>query len=219
MIRRRTVVAVLAVLASLTVQIGSAAEFRPISKGPTTVENFVEELFFLTRSSGSLTLKGTCKATNVTNDVASDELPRPPQGPFQNLGVALTAVSQLDPHLSWSREADDFVQIRDNRVQNDVLRIRLQRIHFSQVRDSNAAIRIVLDAPEVQAYYQQNHIERATPYNAIYRTPKGFPTLSEDMHNVTVEEALDRIVRFFPGLWIYSECEDGSHRRVMIAGF
>lgn len=220
MIRRHTIVAVLVVLSSLAVEIGSTAEFRPISKGPTTVVNFLDELFLLTHSSGSLTLKGTCEITNVTNGVASDTLSHPPQGPFQNLDVALTAVSQLSPHLSWSKNADGLVRVRDDRVPNDVLKIRLRRVHFSQVRDSNAAIQIVLNAPEVQTYFQRNHIERATPFNAImYRTPKGFPTLSEDLHSVTVAEALDRIVRFFPGLWIYSECQNGSLKRVMIEGY
>ena len=48
--------------------------------------------------------------------------------------------------------------------------------------------------------------------------PKDAPKLSGDLRNVTVAEALDRIVRFFPGLWIYSECTSGSLRRVMVRG-
>lgn len=180
----------------------------------------MSELFLLTHNSGSLTLKGTCEITNVTNGVESDALPNPPQGPFQNLGEALTEVSKINPHLSWSRDADGFVRIRDNRVPDDVLRIRLQRVHFKRIRDSNAAIRIILEAPEVQAYFKENDIERSTSFNAsMYTTPKGFRTLSGDLHNVTVAEALDKIVWFFPGLWVYRECENGSLRRLMVDGF
>jgi hypothetical protein len=220
MTRRHTIVAIVVVLSSLVVQIGLAAEFRPISKGPTTVENFLDELFLLTHSSGSLILRGTCKVTNVTNGVASDDLPNPPQGPFQNLDEALNAVSKLNPHLSWSRDANGLTRVRDDRVPTDVLRLRLQRVHFNRVRDSNAAIRIVLDAPEVQAYFRENDIERSTSFNAsMYTTPRGFPTSSGDLRNVTVAEALDRIMRFFPGLWMYNECENGPLKRVMVDGF
>jgi hypothetical protein len=220
--RHLTISGFLLLLAFPAAQTGSAAELRPVSKGPTTLVNYMEELFFLTKSSGSLILKGTCKATNTDNDVVSEALPHPPQGPFQNLDNALIAVSQLNSHLLWSRDVDGLVRVRDNRVSNDVLSIRLQRVHFSRAVDSNAAIRSVLSTPEVQAYFKQNHIEEAMPFIGLRPIPsKGQPKLSDDLHNVTVAEAFDRIVRFFrfPRLWIYSECENGSLRRVLVAGF
>lgn len=209
----------LIILALLTEQTGLAREFRPISKGPTTVVNYLGQLFFLSKNSGSLILKGTCKATSSGNDVVSEDIPHPPQGSFQDLGAALSVVAQLDPHLSWSQDADGLVRVRDDRVSNDVLGIRLEHVHFNRARDLNAAIRMVLNTSEVQAYFKQNHIEMATPFiDLSAMNSKGLPKLSGDLYNVTVTAALDTVIRFFPGLWIYRECESASVRRVIISG-
>ena len=220
MIRRITISVLFLLSVSMAVQIGWSKEFRPLSKGTwTTVENFVVEMFFLTKDSGSMTLSGTCETTQQGNVVVSDTLLHPPRGPFQNLGEALTAVSQLDPHLSWIRDKEGLMRVSDDRVPDDVLRIRLQRVRFRRAVDVNEAIRSVMSAPEVRAYFKENHIEDATVFiNVVPLSTKGFPRLSDELRNVTVAEALDRIVRFFPGLWIYSDCRNGSLRRVGVRG-
>lgn len=162
MIRQTTVFVFSLWLVCFAVQVGLAQEFRPLSKGsPTTVENFLQELFFLTGTSGSVILSGVCKdgAANVDKAVISDALPRPPQGPFQNLGEAVTAVSQLAPHISWTLDKRGLMRVSDNRVTDDVLRIALRRVHFAKAADPNEAIRAILSAPEVQEYFKQNHIE------------------------------------------------------------
>lgn len=194
-----------------------AQGFRPVSKGRTTVENFVQEMFFLTHSSGSLTLRGTCEVTQQGSIVVSDPLSNPPQGPFRNLGEAMTAISQLDPHLSRTRDKEGLMRVNDNRVTGSVLKIHLKRVHFNRAADPNEAIRIVLSTPEVREYLKKNHIEQGTVF-IMPMNSKDVPKLSGDLRNVTVEQALDRIVKFFPGLWIYSECRSGSLRRVTIRG-
>lgn len=197
-----------------------AQESRPVSKGQwTTVENFVQETFFLTHSSGSLTLSGTCRVTQQGNVVVSDTLSNLPQEPFANFSEAMTALSQLDPHMSWTHDKDGFMRVSDNRVTDDILRIHLKQVHFRGAVDSNAAIRDVLSTPEVRAYLNAKHIEKGTLFSNIVPTStKGFPKLSGDFRDVTVAQALDRIVKFFPGLWIYSECTSDSLRRITIRG-
>lgn len=217
MVRQLVISILLAVLLSSAIQ---AQESRPVSKGQwTTVENFVQKVFFLTQSSGSMTLSGTCKTTQQGNVVVSDTLSNPPQGPFGNFSEAMTALSQLDPHISWTRDKDGYMQVSDNRVKGDVLLIRLNRVHFKGAVEPNAAIRDVMSAPEVRAYLKEKHIEEGIVFNNIVPTStKGFPKLSGDLRDVTVAQALDRIVKFFPGLWIYSECTSDSLRRVTIRG-
>lgn len=212
MIRQRIMPGLLILLLSSGAQ---AQEFRPLSKGWTRVENFVQEMFFLTHSSGSLTLHGECRVTQQGSVVVSDILSRPPEGPFRDLDEAMAAVSQLDPYLSWTRDKDGLIRVSDDRVNDDVLNIHLERVQFVREADPNEAIRVVLSAPEVQKYFKKKHIEQGTmlilPMNST-----GLPKLSGDLHNVTVEEALDRIVAFFPGLWIYSQCTSDGHRLVEI---
>jgi hypothetical protein len=207
----------------LTVLISSALqaqEIRPVPKGGwTTVENFVQERFFLTQSSGSLTLSGACKATEQGDVVVSDTLPDPPRGPFKGFSEAMTALSQVAPHISWDRDKSGVIRVNDDRVKDDILQIRLKQVHFRHAADSNAAIQEVLSAPEVRAYFKEKHVEEGTVFNNIVPTStKGIPKLAGDLRDVTVEQALDRIVRFFPGLWIYSECTVGSLTRVTIRG-
>jgi hypothetical protein len=196
-----------------------AQEFR-LSEGKwTTVENFVQMIFFLTHSSGSLTLSGTCKATQQGNVVVSDTLSNPPPGPFRDFSEAMTTLSQRDPRVSWVRDNDGYMRVSDNRVIGDVLHIHLKQVHFRSAVDPDAAIRDVLSAPEVRAYLKEKHIEEGTGFNNIVPTStKGFPRLAGDLRDVTVAQALDRIVKFFPGLWTYSECTTDSFRRVTIRG-
>jgi hypothetical protein len=204
----------------LTTQVGLAQEFRPLSKGaPTTVENFLQEMFFLTGASGSMILSGTCKdaAANVDKAVISDALPLPPQGPFDSLGDAITAVSRLDSHISWTLDTGGLMRVSDNRVTDGLLHVVIHQIHFNKAADPNEAIRILLSAPEVQEYFNQNHIEQGTVF-MMPMNSKDAPKLSAGLRNSTVAEALDSIVKFFPGLWIYDECTDGPRRRVTVRG-
>lgn len=220
MIRQTTVFVFSLWLVCFAVQVGLAQEFHLPSKGsPTTVENFLQEMFFLTGTSGSVILSGACKdgAANVDKAVVSDALSRPPEGPFQNLSEAITAVSQLAPHISWTLDKGGLMRVSDNRVTDDVLRIALRRVHFTKAADPNEAIRTLLSASEVQEYFKQNHIEQGT-VSMMPMNSKGTPKLSGELHNVTVEEALDSIMKFFPGLWIYSECTSGPARRVIVRG-
>jgi len=80
MIRELTInVAIIALLGLGALQVALAQNYRPMFPGsPTNVENFVQEMFFVTQSSGSLALRGTCMATDVASDVVSDALPHPP---------------------------------------------------------------------------------------------------------------------------------------------
>jgi hypothetical protein len=218
--RQVPIYGLLVLLICVTSQFGSSQQFRPLSKGnPTTVENFVEEMFFITKTSGSLTLSGTCKATEVEKDIVPDALSQPPQGPFNDLGEAITAISRSNPHLTWVREASGLLRVRDDRVSNDVLRIRLQRVHFRNDANANDAIVDALSAPEVQAYFKMNRIEdSAMPIGLIPTSTKGSPRLSGEVRDLTLGEALDYIMHYFPGLWIYSECQHDSLRRIMVRG-
>jgi len=158
-------------------------------------------------------------ATLVDKDVVSDALPHPPEGPFHTIDDAMSSLSRIEPHLSWIRDTDGLLRVRDDRVPDGVLHIRLQRVHFSGAATPGLAIWEVLSTPEVRAYFKKNHIEDGlATYNLAPLNTKGLPRLSGEILDVTVAEALDRVMRFFPGLWIYSECGDGTLRRVMVRG-
>jgi len=211
-------VAFIASLGAAFPQVASAQDLQPTFPGsPANVENFVEEMFFITQSTGSLVLRGACAATDQEDDVVSDMLPHPPVGPFHNIDEALTAVSRVDPHFSWTRDAGGTLRIRDDRASDNVLRIRLQRVQFRGAVQADDAVQHILSAPEVKAYFAENHIEVAAVFNHLAPTStRGLRRLSGSLQDVTVAEALDSVVRFFPGLWVYAECADGPRRRVSV---
>jgi len=54
-------------------------------------------------------------------------------------------------------------------------------------------------------------------YNSLaFTSKKRLPRLSGDLRDVSVAEAFDYVLRYFPGLWIYKECGNGSLRRILV---
>jgi hypothetical protein len=206
-----------------TLQFASGQSFRPaFPRSPTDVVDFVEEAFFNTHSVGSLVTGGTCNPADATTDVVSDALSHPPAGPFQSIDEALTALSRIDPRVSWTRGPDGMLRVRDGNVADDVLRIRLRSIQFKNRAQPNLAIQDILSTREVQAYFTKNHIEeglyaRVGDLGILPGSTKGLPRLSGTLRGVTVGEALDHVAQFFHNLWIYSDCEKGTHRIVVTA--
>jgi CBS domain-containing protein len=211
--------AISAVLVIVMSFAAGAQEFEPLTQGRTNVENLVSEMFFLTRSSGSLTLHGTCQDTQQGRVVVSESILQPPKGPFTNLDQAMTMLSRVVSHLSWSRDAEGLVRVSDDRVIGDVLRVRLKRLHFAPATSPEYAIQDFMAAPEVRSYLKENGVQGEVFMSNIQpASTKGLPEFSGDVHNVTVAQALDGVMKFFPGLWIYSECTSNSGRRVIIRG-
>jgi len=174
--------------------------------------------FFLTHTSGSLILRGTCKATQQGNVVVSDTIPDPPSG--NSLREVMTALSSKDPTLTWVIDSTGQMRVSDKRANLDILHIRLKRVAFRDASDPNTAIRDILAAPEFQEYLKEHRIQEGTVFtNVVPSGTRGIPRFSELLNDVTVEQALDRILQFFPGLWVYSECTDGSLERFSIKGF
>lgn len=94
-----------------------ALQNRPVPDGNwTTVENFVQQAFFLAHSSGSLMLSGTCRTTQQGSVVVSDTISSPPPAMSSDFSQAMIAVSQQDPHLSWARDANGYIRVKDDRV-------------------------------------------------------------------------------------------------------
>ncbi len=226
MIRRHIIDPVVLILLGLAgLRAASAQSFHPAFPGsPTHVANFVEEMFSDTHAVGSLVTSGTCNRADAATDVVSDNLSHPPAGPFRTIDEALTALSQVDPRVSWTRVPDGMVRVREGDVPDDVLRIRLRIVHFRDRAESSFAVQDILSAPEIRAYFKANHIEqgvhaRMGDLGILPGSTKGLPRLSDTLRDVTVAEALDHVARFYHALWIYSDCRKGPRRVVTITAY
>jgi hypothetical protein len=218
----RIIIPALALLAFGALLAIETQGFQPANPGaPTNVVNFVKEVFFRTNSIGSLVTGGKCNADDAATDLVSDYLPHPPTGPFGSIREALNALSQKDPRVVWSRKANGILRVRDGEVPRDVLNLRLRRVHFRDRVIGQMAIQDILSTPEVQAYLRKNGISqgmvtRVGDLGIMPGSKKGLPVLSDTLKGATVEEALDRVARFFHTLWIYSDCRKGSSRTIVV---
>lgn len=210
--RWRNVICTLYLLFLAATQICLSQSIRGPSEG---VENFVRKSFFLTNSSGSLLLSGKC----TDNGEVSAPLLKPPEGRFHTIEDALAALSKSDPEFTWARDPAGMIRIRDQRTHDDVLHIRLKQLHFKGVTSSGEAVHDILSQPEVREYFKRNRIENGLVFNHLGASTSRMRILSGDLKDITVAEALDLVVRFFPGLWTYSECETPGGRRVVIDAF
>ena len=206
-----------ATLVSLVVVLSTmqAQQLRPVTNSETTVENYIQEMFFMAHKSGSLTLHGTCKSTLQGSVVVSEDLKNPPQGPFNDISEVIDVLSKNKPELSITHTSDGIMRVSDNRVKGGLLQVHLNLVHIKEAKDPHAAIKAVLAAPEAQGYLKDNRIELGDVFN-MPSSRKGVPRLTVDLRELTVGQALDKIINFFPGVWIYSECMDNYHRRVTI---
>lgn len=220
-----TDMAALVLLGIGALQVGATQRAGPASQGASiNVLNFVNRVFWSsdTQSSGSLVLHGTCRENG---DVIPGLIENPPAGPFSSIGAALTALSRVDPRVSWHRDANGMWRIRDGEVSDGLLRVRLRRIVFKNRARAFLAVDDVLSAPEALSYTKKHHIENGMFFAAgggLLPGPgstKGLPRLSGTLRNVTVAEALDHVARFFHTVWVYGECRSDAHIRVVITAY
>jgi hypothetical protein len=163
-----------------------------------------------------MTFRGTCQETQQGRVVDSGALANPPQGPFKDLDEVMAALSHVAPRVSWARDQKGLMRVTEDTVTGDVLQLRLKRVRFKGAADSTTAIEEVMSAPEVRDYLARAHIEGVTLRTTFVTRGTELPKLSGELRDVTVAQALDRIMSFFPGLWFYGECSCDSSRRVTI---
>lgn len=108
------------------------------------------------------------------------------------------------------------MEVRDNRAFADILRLPIERFELKNAVTLQDAVNKLLLAPEIEIYLDQHHLESPTVYSSPYlwnqevirklsESPNA-PKYSQTFTSVTLEEALNLIVRVFPGVWEYREC-------------
>lgn len=191
---------------------------RPAKLPSTTVDGYAAEKYFDFHASGSIALGGTCKDSLPGINIVTERLSTRPAGPFKNLDEALDALTQLDNRYSWTRQSDSFVKLRDNHVTAPLLSFRLNLFKSRSRIDSDEMIRELMSIPEVVSFMKSNGIafEIAFTGASFHHHSEGSSSQSITLRNVTIEEALDRIVLLYPGVWIYNECSREAGKAITI---
>jgi hypothetical protein len=177
------------------------------------------ELLDKAKLSGSLEFSGSCET------FSSPEFPRFPElntnstvgsSPLQTLREFFAN----DPAMHVTQDPDGTVRMTESGVPQDILNVKISHISF----DGNgvgfynpyAAMNFITWTPEVRLFMTSHHI--GWPYsgnvaNGIFGTvPTSLPHLSGHMDNITLSEAMDHVLKTFPGVWIYENCPRSDSR-------
>jgi len=123
---------------------------------------------------------------------------------------------------------DGTIRMVEGGVQTDLPDLRIRHVVFENgqyaLYNPNDALRFVLRAPEVRAFMKDNDIgwpytSEAAPGHAG-PWPTELPHISGSLDNVTLSEALDHVLKTFPGIWVYENCpRDDKKGRVVYLRF
>jgi hypothetical protein len=126
-----------------------------------------------------------------------------------------------DPDMRVTQEADGMIRMFESDVPGDLLHIRINHVSFKDPEGRNGvwnphqARRMLMGSPEVRAFMRANNIRWASngeAINDVYVPSQNRPHVSGDLYDVTLAEAMDYVLKSFPGFWVYENCrkEDGT---------
>jgi hypothetical protein len=182
----------------------------------TSVEDYVVKAFLYNRTSGSLVLTGACKRGPEGDGVATDEIKILEPSAIRDPSESLDRLAKLYPHIKWSRRGDGLVQVRDDRTSASTLGVSLGHVELRNVVSVEDGLKQVLSAPEIKVFLDRNHTEMPVlvtsstmsneEYDRRMKTTATAQKYSQTLTALTLEDALNSVVRAFPGIWVYSEC-------------
>jgi hypothetical protein len=200
---------------------GSSSEEAPLLP--------ILEVLDRSRLSGSLEFVGRC-VEGYTPDF-------PQFRPWEaRAGTPLQSIREMLPNnetFQVTIEKGGIVRMIEPDVPTDILNVKISHITLEgsatngkgAVYDPNDALIAILRTPEVVAFMEAHQIEwpfhgGGLPGNFIGKWTGDQPHISGSMDNVTVSEALDRILQTFPGVWVYENCpQSKSRKRDVYLGF
>lgn len=172
--------------------------------------------------SGSIEYRGACNYEVTYPDFPKILASPDHDGPAVDL---LREMFSVDPEMTVSQ--DDYGRIRmiEKYVPTDLLDVRIQYLRFStEYHGPNAAAITILRTPEVIAFQREHSIgpEAARGPGASF-SHDAFdvhtPSVRGEFYDVTVRQALDYVLRTFPGFWFYENCQNPGGGRIVNIGF
>lgn len=126
--------------------------------------------------------------------------------PLQNLRKIVANV----PGMAVSQSTNGTFLMRQKSVPADILDIRIGHLRFADdcfhdIYSANRALMLILQAPEVSGYLNSHNIAVIGMGSGVGigagcgLPPLGTPHFSASVDNVTVAEALERVLKEFPG--------------------
>jgi hypothetical protein len=163
---------------------------------------------------GSLEISGVCDAKSFP------QFSQLGQKANNSIPTMLSEMLPSDHSFRVTQDPNGLIRVIEPDVAADFLKLRISHIAFEDSKHrplfhANHAMSAVLSTPEVVAFIRSNDIQRLP----LLESAGGDLPLSNSPHiggtldNVTVQEALDRILQTFPGVWLYEDCPQNQLRK------
>ena len=200
------------IVAWLLILLSSSLCQESDSTDPRLAFLLLQHILSKAQVSGSIAYWGHCEAHKRYPGFPSLREPFNYSRPTVDL---LRQVFVNDPKMVVTQESDGLIRMVENDVPMDLLRIKIHHLSFGHpdqdtdmFNGPNNALRAVLFAPEVVAYRKAHRIGPfADRWTGPGDSASKQPQISGDLYDVTVQQALDYILRTFPGFWIYENCQ------------
>jgi len=172
--------------------------------------------------SGSLEYWGSCTEGGPFPDFPQVTTPsRPSAPPLQTLREMFAN----DAEMQVTQEPDGTIRMVEKSVPQDLLNVKIGHISFDGEHKTRYPMNFpknvlwfVTHVPEVEAFMKNHGIRQ--PPQMQNEASSSVPRVSGELNNVTLSEALDYMLKTFPGLWVYENCPgSGENKRVVIFAF
>lgn len=173
-------------------------------------------------ASGSLEYWGICDFKDFYPDFPKL---RKISGNKESALESLRDMFSVDPEMRVSQDSDGKIRMREKDVPSDLLDVKIHVVHFPvQFHGPNAAVIAILQSPEVVAYQKEHNIGPSFDPEEMGNYPSeafgpARPRVYGRLHDVTVRQALDYVLRTFHGFWLYENCKGPGDSRLVYFDF
>ena len=177
---------------------------------------------------GKAKLSGSLEFTANCDGALPPDLPplRATAGRGASTLQSLREILRDDHAIRVEQDQTGKIRMVENATPTDILNIKISHISFdgtyaagpeSGVYTPNEALHVILHVPELAAFIKAHDIEiLANDYGGISdaggQWPADSPHISGSLDDVTLSQALDRVLETFPGIWVYQTCPPKDHR-------
>lgn len=174
--------------------------------------------------SGSLVFSGGCRFQDRTAPVPTVRMRRD----FSSARETLQGMLAGNSKIRVTQDSDGMIRMVEADVRIDILEVKIHHVSFpgntpvffSQGPDPLymqgpfVALTTILATPEVRAFEKDHYIDSdgmsILPGNILSRSKE--PEVTGELNDVTLSQALDYVLKTFPGYWVYEDasCEVGG---------
>jgi len=130
-----------------------------------------------------------------------------------------------DEDMQVTQEPGGTIRMVEKGAPQDLLNVKISHISFDEENKRGLpmyfpknVLWFITHVPEVETFMKDHGIRQPPQMQNEASSP--VPRVSGELNNVTLSQALDYMLKSFPGLWVYENCPgSGANKRVVVFAF